>query len=83
MMNSNRLGCYCTAGKTNFERYFVMQIFVQNWFFLFSIENGSDRWMSMKIEKVINNNVVSAVEENGTEVAMSLTLAKSRNRKHL
>lgn len=33
MMNSNRLGCYCTAGKTNFERYFVMQIFVQNWFF--------------------------------------------------
>ena len=44
MMNSNRLGCYCTAGKTNFERYFVMQIFVQNWFFLFPIENGSDRW---------------------------------------
>ena len=82
-MNSNRLGCYCAAGKNQFlNDIFVLQIFVQNWFFISVIlpdtietdQTSEDRLVlggdKMKIEKVINNNVVSALEDGREVVVM-------------
>lgn len=53
--------CYCKAGKTKFHK--LTGLVYGIWFFYHTGENEQ-----VTIEKVINNNIVSAVDDTGTEI---------------
>ena len=52
------------------SRYLGMDIDLRLVFFMIGVESERYGALGMRIDRVINNNVVSAVEENGTEVVV-------------
>ena len=52
------------------SRYLGMDIYLRLVFFMIGVESERYGALGMRIDRVINNNVVSAVEENGTEVVV-------------
>ena len=52
------------------SRYLGRDIDLRLVFFMIDVESERYGALGMRIDRVINNNVVSAVEENGTEVVV-------------
>ena len=52
------------------SRYLGRDIDLRLVFFIIGVESERYGALGMRIDRVINNNVVSAVEENGTEVVV-------------